>query len=522
MKEFVGLHATKNTIVDSNNNKIDYNHLFQLLATTTYSNYNCVLHDLDAFVASLLHIPHITEEQGKQLLNTGRLNIEDCKIVYFPKVFLAISGYGHEIVFANTNQDGYLKPVYTKDNSTEDAISKAIEARDTAIKVSESFKYFGLPTDNISSPIKAFLNQNKLDWPTIDDCNEEASELAWQAIKGHWFETYTLGHFNNAFMYDLNGSYCFQLSKMPDIRFGKFIESKEIPDKAILGIASGVLETEANFHPFMIRIDKSNYTPTGKYSNILGLEAIKLLHQYKLGTFKIDKGYWFCSDNPQYSYKKQMEWLWFKKSKATNSTQKAIATRLYSACWGKMSEYIPGKDVFGELFNPLIGYLVEENSRIHVARTCLQHKIVPLAVVGDGFITDKKLDIHANAGLGSWKLSKKGKCLIAGSGSIAFESNEPPKGLALHYNTLIEQFKQYPTWNKYPRNKYSPVALALALQTDFSKLGSIHEVERSLQVGYNYERMFIDRPETGGDLLNNKSYNSIPWNYNIINSRSVL
>jgi hypothetical protein len=507
-KEFIGLHATKNTMVDSYEFKENPEDLFII----NRDKYNTVVYDLDAFVASILHILYITKEQGQELYKTGRLNINGYKIVYFPKTFFVVN----EVIFQNMNQDGYLKPVYTKHNSIIDICSKAIEAKDTAIRVSEAFKYFGLDNNNISSPIKAFLNKNKLDWPTVDDIPEEASELSWQAIKGHWFEVTTIGNFQNTFMYDLNGSYCYELSKIPDIRFGWFVESKEIPDKAILGIASGILETEAQFHPFMVRIDKNNYTPTGKYPNILGLEAIKLLHHDKLGTFKINKGYWFCSDKPQYPYKQQMEWLWHKKRTATNSTQKAIATRLYSALWGIQGQYIPGKDVFGEYFNPFIHYLVEENSRIHVARTCLQHKITPLAIVGDGFITDKKLDIHANAGLGSWKLSKQGKCLITGSGGIAFESNEPPKGLALHYNTLISQFKQHPTWNKYPRNKYSPVTLALALQTDFSKLGSIHEVERSLQVGYNYERMFLDRPSTGKDLLNGKVYNSTPWNYDIL------
>lgn len=509
-KEFIGLHATKNTIVDSYRFTVDPDNLFII----DRNKYNTVVYDLDAFVASILHILHITKEQGQELYKTGRLNINGYKIVYFPKTFFVVN----EVIFQNMNQDGYLKPVYTKDNSIEDAIVKAKEARDTAIKVSEAFKYFNLPTDNISSPIKAFLMHNDLGWPTVDNVPEAASELAWQAIKGHWFETMTLGHFDNALMYDINGSYCYELSKMPDIRFGKFIKSKEIPNNAVLGIMEGTLETESVFHQFITRIDKNNYTPTGKYPYIMGLEALKTIWQYRhTGNFKIDIGYWWIPTEPiQYPYKKWMDLLWFKKSKATNSTQKAIATRLYSALWGIQGQYIPGKDIFGEYFNPFIHYLVEENSRIHVARTCLQHKIVPLAVVGDGFITDKKLDIHANAELGSWKLSKQGKCLIAGSGSIAFESNEPAKGLALHYNTLISQFKQHPNWNKYPRNKYSPVTLALALQTDFSKLGSIHEVERSLVIGYNYERMFLNRPSTGKDLLDGKLYNSIPWNYNII------
>lgn len=536
-KTIVGFHAIKNTdnsITVATSEGITVSQLPYLTTLLEqYDDKQCAVYDLDQFTACLLHAINITKEQGKALLNTGKLFIEGYKITYFPKYFLAISygqWQGHpEIVFTNMNQDGYLKPVYTEDNSIEDAISKAREARDKAVEVSKAFEYFKLPTNDISSPIKAFLKKYEINWPTVDDCPNEASELAWQAIKGHWFQVNSIGLHRQAYLYDINGSYCWELSKLPDTRKGKFVESKNIPDEltkrnnGVLAITEGTLKTNSIFHPFLTRIDNNNYTPTGKFPTILGIEAIKLIWKYRhLGDYKIDRGYWWIPTEPiQYCYRPRMEWLWNKKADASNNTEKAIATRLYSALWGIQSQYLPKANSFGEHFNSFINYIVEENSRLHVAETCLEKRIMPLAVVGDGFITDSKKYIPTNNNMGYWKLSKQGKCLITGSSSICFESPEPPKGLSLHYNTLMQQIKDNPKAHVYTRAKYSPVTLALALNTDFNKLGNIQKAERSTTIGYSYERIFPDKPETGSDLLN-KRYDSIPWDYSVLTTKGSV
>ena len=254
--------------------------------------------------------------------------------------------------------------------------------------------------------------------------------------------------------------------------------------------------------------------------NILGLEAIKLLKKWKLGEFRVERGWWwYPTDTIHNVYRGTMLYLWDKKQKSQNPAERAICTRIYSSLWGISHQYLADKEELGKYANTLIGYTVEENSRLHVAETCLEQGITPLAVVGDGFIHDAELTLNLSKDLGKWKLSKQGKCLIAGSGAIAFENNEKPQGLALHYNTLIQQMNKNPNQSKYTRDKYSPVTLALSLQTNFNKLGMIQKIHRSLMIGYNFEREFLERPQTGKDLSSEKIekiWNSIPWDYNVL------
>ncbi len=526
MSNLTGFHATivdNTTIITAVNSSVytisEAPYLSQL--PHGFCDNNCVVYDLDEFAACIFHAIGITKEQGKYLLSKesrGRLNVDNYRIVYFPKAFFLIQYGNKSISFQNMAQDEYFKTAYTEDNSVEDAVKKAEAARDIAIEVSKSLEYFGLETDRVSSPIKAFLNKYKLDWPTYENCPDEITELAWKSLKGHWFEVFTLGNFKQAYLYDINGSYAFELANIPDIRKGKFIKSKTPPNNARLGIAEGILETEAAFHPFLTKIGKNNYTPTSKIPNVLGLRAITYLQSLKLGTFNIDRGYWWVPTEPiQYCYRPRMKWLWDKKQATDNAFTRAIATRLYSALWGLQSQYLPDKDIFGDNFNAFINYIVEENSRLHVFDTCYSRDIIPLAIIGDGFISREKLGIESNNGqLGGWKLSKQGKCIIAGTNNICFESNEPPKGLVLHYNTLLKQMKEEPDADKYTRDKYHAITLPLALQVGFDKLGTIQKVERSTVIGNNYSRVFLERPTCGKDLLDGKVYTSLPWDYKVL------
>jgi len=515
----IGIHVTSEGIATSQGDKITTPPFLDYLLEC-YSNYQKVFYDLDASVAGLCSLLQLTKEQCQKLIK-GKLYISGYHLTYFPRYYFAIdygAWQGHPSVsFANMNQAGYLTAQYSEDNSIEDAIAKAKEAEDTAMRVYKAFETLGLDTTSISSPIASLLKKQQFDWPTEEDCPEEASKMAWEAIKGHWFEIYGQGLFQNCFSYDINGSYAFELSKLPDIRRGQWIESQIPPDNALLGITKGILETDAEFHPFLVKIGKNNYTPTGKMPNILSLQEIQFLKKWQLGTFDIERGYfWIPADTIHNPYKGILLWLWSKKQSSQDQTIRDIITRLYAGLWGKTSQYLPDTGEFSDMFNPIINYTVEANSRLHVAETCLENKAIPLAIVGDGFITDKELSINLSNELGGWKLSKQGQCLITGSGAIAFQSDKPPKGLALHFDTLLEQMKAKPKAKQYPRIKYSPVTLAVALQHDFNELGKVKKVERNLFVGDDNKRIYLERPKNGENLISGKIWQSLPWNYKVL------
>lgn len=523
MSNFIGFHITNEYIADSTGKIVtEPPYLGWLL--DSYPNSTKVFYDMDASVASLCRLLNFTEEEARKLLS-GKIHLETgYTLTYFPKTWFSIDYSRYTVNFANMNQVGYLDSVsYSENETIEDSINKAKQARDCAIEVAKCFQSLGLSTDKLASPIATFLGERKLDFiPTMDDCPDEVNQLARDAIKGQWFENYNIGYWDMAYDLDVNGSYCFELSKLPSVspKQGIWQKSVVVPDLATLGIAKGYLYTQAPFHPFIIKLGgDNNFTPTGKdIPTILTLQEIQFLKRWNLGTFTINEGHWFIP-NPRNvpPYAGVMNWLWGKKANAQGRLRQ-IVTRLYSGLWGR-SLMTLSDGSFGDMYNPIIGVTTETNSRLHVAEACLQNNLIPLAIMADGFVTDKEdVNLPISNKLGEWKLSAKGKCIIAGSGMVCFEGDNPPEGLALRYDDLVNQIKESPDASEYTRSKYSPVTLALALQQGFDKLGTIQKVDRTLKIGEEDKRIYYDRPKTGQDLISGKIYNSTSWDYKTLKS----
>jgi hypothetical protein len=121
----------------------------------------------------------------------------------------------------------------------------------------EALKELDLPYYKLTSPISLYLkssNGRSLEFPTIDDLpNAEIGELAYKSLKGNWLEAYKAGTWNEAYDYDINGAYAYEIANLPDLRLGNWINSIDIPEYAMLGFADGLLNIIDNFHPFIIK-----------------------------------------------------------------------------------------------------------------------------------------------------------------------------------------------------------------------------------------------------------------------------
>jgi hypothetical protein len=534
---FIGYHITNQGIYTSENDFINKPPYLGFLLEQ-YPTAQKVFYDLDSSVASLLSLLDFTENEATRLLKRGKFYDNGYKYTYFPKHFFALdygAWDGHpSCSFANMNQVGYLTPTYHENETLEDNFNKAKLAKETAIKVCNTFKSLGLG-DNIISPLSALKRNFNLDFPSLDYLPPELLDLAYKAVCGQWFESYCMGKIDNCYDYDINGSYAYCMSNIPDIRHCYIKKSTEIPNNAILGLASGTINIDAEFHPFITQVNDDNFTPTGKYPRLMTLSELKFLYRWKLGTYKINSGYWVIPKKLTYPYRGIMNWLWTKKQ-GTQGNTRDIITRLYSSLWGSQLQIIEknGEVEFGELFNSLIGLTTEVNSRLHVAEECFKNKIKPHAIMADGFVTDKECDLPLSKKLGEWKLSAKGNCIIIGSGAIVFEKENQPEGLALNYNDLLNSINANPNSNEYIRSKYSPITLDMALQKTlsdnpedyeftFNQLGEIREVKRTLTIGDENKRIYYEKPETGKDLISGKIYYSSPINYSLLqNNLAVL
>ncbi len=471
---------------------------------------NKLLYDLDACVASLIHLT-LSKQQARELYENERVWVNNFKLTYFPNRFFAIDGRGRFVNFGNCVR--YKSDThYSPDDTDTDKINKAKEANDITVASSDILKQLGLDSNRIISPVAALVDKfiNSLKPPTIDDMPEDVGELAYSTIMGNHLEAYQLGYWDMAWDYDINSAYGSILAKLYDIRRGEWIRDTVMPSNALYGFADGILTVNKPFHPFLVKQGEYTYTPIGTFPYQLPKSMIELLYKHKIGTFDIKNGRWFIPQENRALYqplKGIITHLHTIRSKS-EGLKKAILRQMIAGIWGRMIE--ARKDKFGDLFNPVWASIVENDIKCQVCDTCLSVDIIPLLVAVDGVITDKPLPIQDSLEMGKWRLSHKGKCIIASSGVVGFEGKQGAEEFSLHYDWLYNQLNNNPQQTEYSMNKYSPMTLSKAIQTDsLDKLGELQLINRVITIGKDYKRLWNKYPKYGGDLLTNK-YQSTP------------
>ena len=312
--------------------------------------------------------------------------------------------------------------------------------------------------------------------------------------------------------YDINGAYGSELAKLVNLRDGKWHHTTDY-STAHYGFAKGILTTNADFHPFLLEGNDLSYTPVGSWETYLTINEIEFLKHYKLGKFEIeDMWCWIAHGAQEFPLRNLVEWLYGQKQSG-NELEAQIARRCMAGIWGRFLEF-RGKD-FGPAFNPVYGAIVEANNRLKVARVCIENDIKPLHVAVDGVITDKPLAIRTNDELGGWRLSHKGKCIIVSSGVVGFEGKQGAEEFSLRFSWLYEQMKAKPGVTELTMEKWAPVTLAKALNTDFNELGQVKKLVRSVYLEPDKKRVWKDRPRNASEILS-KQYQSAPLEASII------
>jgi len=518
----IGYHITNGLIADSDGHTFcDCSGLdtLDIFLDEQYRKDTNIFYDLDANVASLLRIIEFTEAEGRKLLDRGRIYIAPYTIKYFPGKLLCIDrGFGakHPYVYiydASQYKGSRFKP----DCNKLEAIELAKEARDTGLEVAETLESLELPSYKLTSPVSAFLNSNELDIPTIDDIPEKAGELAYQCIKGNWLEAFSYGYWDKAYDYDLNGAYGSELAKLVDIRQGEgeWINSREIPEGAIYGFAKGQLTTWANFHPFLVKgKDNISYTPIGTWEDYVTLQELRFMRKYKVGSFDIKDGWWWVADQePNPVLADIVMELYKQRANSSNELKRNIIRRILAGIWGKTIEF--RREEFGKYFNPVYGAVVETNTRLKVAATCIEHRVQPLTIAVDGFVTDHELNLPTSRELGEWRLSHTGRCIVVNAGTVAFEGKECKEEFSLKFSWLYNQIKEKPEAGEYSMEKYTTVTLAQALNSEFDKLGKLEKTTRTVYIEPDYKRLWKHRVSSGGELLNTQM-RGCPLEYSIV------
>jgi len=496
-----------------------------------------VCYDLDTFAAVLLRLIDISEAEvqswraNKELYlkrgNGGTPFVTLYELTYIPAKYLSIAtGKGKERPYAGFyNAEQYFEAVTLEQTPThEQMIEKAKLAEAKAREVLNINQRLGL-APALTSPIKALEKSllKNMDFPTHKDIPPEANDMALKACPGNWVEAFGIGHYPNVYDWDISGAYASRLAELYDTRRGEWLNALKRPTGAVYGFARVKVDIDAEFSPILYFVDsETTYSPQGEWETYLTAQELDFIEHYKLGSYKVLDAWWWLpvgkrgnngqllTANQHQPMKGIISHLW-RKRQGTEGLEKKIIKRCMAGLWGRTghTRLEKGKTVYGDAYNPVWEAIVEADTRLEVARLALDNGVVPLAIAVDGMITTKPLPVPDTGELGTWRLSHTGAVIIAGSGLVAMQTKDGEGDFALRYDWLKSAIEADPLVGEYVMDKVSVVTLASALQSDFASLGNTKRSTRTVKIGADTKRFYMDEPETGAELLNNQ-YESMP------------
>jgi len=264
---------------------------------------------------------------------------------------------------------------------------------------------------------KVLLN-NGLDIPLFNEVPFEAQELARNCFYGGRFELIRRGHIGECYIYDINSAYPYSLTKIPDIRKGKWVSSKQIHPKAMLGFFSIKVDIDDSVKicPFPFR--KKNGTicfPCGKFRTCVTLDELKMIEDDPKIKYKIIESYQFIPNkNCSYPFIDFIESQYYKRlelKEKNDPLQQAIKVVLNSI-YGKTAQRT--NRVMGNLFNPVIASSITGHTRAQLYRFMKENNLDNdvVAFATDSIACRKHIQNLDSKKLGEMKLDKFGNDII--------------------------------------------------------------------------------------------------------------
>jgi hypothetical protein len=151
-------------------------------------------------------------------------------------------------------------------------------------------------------------------------------------------------------------------------------------------------------------------------------------------------------------------------------------------------------------------------TRCRVFEDCFKENTVPVQIMLDGVTTDKELkNIDIGDDMGQWKLSHEGKCIAVSSDLCCIDGKSNNAMYSVDYDFIKDEVESNPEATRYTMVRNSCVTVGKVIQNNqlLGQLGDIIANPRSIDLGAELKRVFIEHPRTGKELMSGKIYNSI-------------
>jgi hypothetical protein len=329
-----------------------------------------------------------------------------------------------------------------------DKVANLSELDAKANELLKTLGELGWQTDSLSSAIAIYDNVlNKIFIPTVYDLPDEIDDMvetAYTAMNREWRTTFQLGHFPEAYDYDVCGAYPSVIRNFGDISNCTFWKSDKF-QKADWGIALGEVTINSDYSPI---VNSVGICPKGSWEDVLTMEQIAFLYHYRIGTFKIKQAYYLNYNHPDDKpLKEVMETLYRMRDRG--GLCKTLVKNVSVGIYGRFAEEYPEK--FGRLFNPLYALMTTTRMSITVGKFIFDNNLFNdlISVTVDGLLSSKEIQCSNTKIFGTWRSDKVSALVLSiGHQYVTNYSNKDTMDANFNtYSKMIEEIKDHPNKN---------------------------------------------------------------------------
>ena len=247
-------------------------------------------------------------------------------------------------------------------------------------------------------------------------------DIAYQTFYGGRFELLKRGFFKKLYCYDINSAFPDTITKLPSLKYGKWIKVYDINPKeciAFYKVALDIPETFISFLPFKLK-NKLVVYPSGLFTTWITWYEADLMRHWIKG---ISYGYQYIPNEKEYyPFAVGIKHLYSEKTKYKNINEvfywliKLPMNSLYG-CFVEKHKKVDGNIYSGILFNSVYGAIITARSRWKLfkdnPKELWKHFV---ALHTDSIISEKKLPLKIDDKLGNWTLDYKGPGVVLNTG----------------------------------------------------------------------------------------------------------
>lgn len=319
-----------------------------------------------------------------------------------------------------------------------------------------------------------------------------------------------------------NSAYPSEAAKLLDLRDGEFVYSEEYMPEAVYGYISAEVMIDAPFSPILYKVEEDrSYTPNGVWETFITKQEYEFIQKWELGyATHLEGFYWIPNRGEDLSrYRRPLQYAVQKlhdaKKDAEGRKRDVLKRMIAGSFYGLFLQEDGNEGLGGKYLMPPYGAEIEANVRLEVADLCLRNGVMPLAVIVDGVVLDKDIQITGGRGLGEWRLNSAGKCLSLGAGRTVVEGKMGEGDLRISYDLLRDRIQEQPSNSEWEVEALSIVTLGKAVsEKRLQDLGKVEKVTRTIGM-MDAKRNYKEMPRSGKGLMR-KKYHSKPWSVEML------